>query len=67
MFPQKLGLHGVEIEHAHWKTVILVDRRPQILAVKLLWFKDKTKIIENADKLKGQNIFINNNANKAVL
>ena len=35
--------------------------------MKLLRFKDKTKIFQNANKLKGQNIFINNDFSKATL
>ena len=40
------------------ETVLLIDLEKII--VKLLRFKDKTKIFQNANKLKGQNIFINN-------
>ena len=63
MFAQKLGLDGIEIERAHRvkrnKRDIDTDR-PRTIVVKLLQFKDKTKIFQNANKLKGQNIFINN-------
>ena len=35
--------------------------------MKLLRFKDKTKKFQNANKLKGQNIFINNDFSKKML
>ena len=63
MFAQKLGLDGIEIERAHRVKRNSRDsdtNRPQTIVVKLLRFKDKTKIFQNANKLKGQNIFINN-------
>ena len=37
------------------------------MLVKLLRFKDKAKIFQNTNKLKGQNIFINNDFSKAPL
>ena len=41
--------------------------RPQTIVVKLLRFTDKTKKFQNANKLKGQNIFINNDFSKKTL
>ena len=41
--------------------------RPRTIVVKLLRFKDKTKIFQNANKLKGQNLFTNNDFSKATL
>ena len=38
-----------------------------LIEMKLLRFKGKTKIFQNANKLKGQNIFINNDFSKATL
>ena len=38
-----------------------------LIETKLLRFKGKTKIFQNANKLKGQNIFINNDFSKATL
>ena len=35
--------------------------------MKLLRFKDKTKIFQNTNRLKGQNIFIKNDFSKATL
>ena len=70
MFAQKLGLDGIETECAH--RVKLNNRdsntnRPRTIVMKLLRLKDKTKIFQNANKLKGQNIFINNDFSKATL
>ena len=70
MFAQKLGLDGIETECAH--RVKLNNRdsntnRPRTIVMKLLQLKDKTKIFQNANKLKGQNIFINNDFSKATL
>ena len=70
MFAQKLGLDGIEIERAH--RVKLNNRdsntnRPRTIVVNLLRFKDKTKIFQNANKLKGKTIFINNDFSKATL
>ena len=70
MFAQKLGLDGIEIELAHRVKRNNRDSntdRPRTIVVKLLRFKDKTKIFPNANKLKEQNIFINNNFSKATL
>ena len=41
--------------------------RPQTIGMKLLRFRDKTKIFQNANELKKQNIFINNDFSKATL
>ena len=70
MFAQKLGLDGIEIERAHRVKRNNRDsntNRPRTIVVKLLRFKDKTKIFQNANKLKGQNIFLNNDFSKATL
>ena len=56
MFAQKMGLDGIEIEHAHQVKGNNRDsntNRPQTIVVKLLRLKDKTKIFQNANKLKG--------------
>ena len=70
MFAQKLKLDGFEIEHAHRVKRNNGDsntNRPRTIVVKLLRFKDKAKIFQNANKLKGQNMFINNDFSKATL
>ena len=56
-------MDGIEIECAHRVKHNNKDsstNRLQVIVVKLLRFKDKTKMFQNANKLKGQNIFINN-------
>ena len=63
MFPQKLALDDIEIERVH--RVKHNDRdhnnkKPRAIVVELLRFKDKTKMFQNANKLKKQSIFINN-------
>ena len=60
----------IEIERAHRVKRNNRDsntNRHRTIVVKLLRFKDKTKIFQNANKLKGQNIFINNDFSKATL
>ena len=66
MFAQKLGLDGTEIERAH-RVKRNNNNGPRAIVVKSLRFKDKTKIFQNANKLKGQNISINNVFSKATL
>ena len=69
MLAQKLRLDGIEIERAYWverNNRASYTNRSQIV-VKLLRFKDKTKIFQNANKLKGQNIFINNDFSESTL
>ena len=70
MFAQKLGLDSIEIERSHRVKRNNRDNntnRPRTIVVKLLRFKDKAKIFPNANKLKGQNLFINNDFSKATL
>ena len=70
MFAQKLRLDGIAIENAHRVRGNNRDiniSRPPTIVVKLLRFKGKTKVFENANKLKGQNIFINNDFSKETL
>ena len=70
MFARNLGLDGLEIERAHQVKCNNRDcntNRPRTIVVKLLQFKDKTKIFQNANKLNGQKLIINNNFSKATL
>ena len=70
MFAQKLVLYGTETEVAHQMKYNNRDsniNRPRTIAVKLLRFKNKTKIFQIANKLKGKNIFINNYFSKTKL
>ena len=70
IFGQKLGLDGIKIEHAHQvKCNIrgINSSRPRKIVVKLLRLKGKTKVFQKTNKLKGQNIFINNDLSTATL
>ena len=70
MFAQKLGLDSIEIEHAHGVKCNHRDsntNRARTIVVKLFRFKGKTKMFQNANKLKGQSIFKNNDFSKATL
>ena len=65
-----MELDGIEIERTHRVKRNIRDcntNRPQTIVVKLLRFNDKTKIFQNAIKLKGQKLFINNNFSTATL
>ena len=69
MFAQRLGLDGIKIEREHRVKRNNRDSNTNRLrktVVKLLRFKNKTKIFQNANKLKGQNIFINNDFSKEL-
>ena len=44
--------------HIEWNIVAETNTNRSRITVKLLRFKDKTEIFQNASKLKGQNIFI---------
>ena len=41
--------------------------KPPAIVVKMLRFKDKTKVFQNPNKLTGQNVFINNDFGKKKL
>ena len=60
VFTQKLGLKNIRIERAHRvkrkKGDKSIKHRP--IVCNLLSFKDKKLILKNANKLKGTNIFI---------
>ena len=56
MVAQKLGLDGIETERAYRVKPNNRDskaNRPGTIVVKLTWFKDKTKILQSANKLEG--------------
>ena len=70
IFGQKLGLDGIKIEHAHQVKCNnrgINSSRPRKIVVKLLRLKGKTKVFQNTNKLKGQNIFINHDLSTATL
>jgi hypothetical protein len=53
-----LNVNGAKIERAH-RTGKLNTGKPRTIVIKLLDYKDKIKILKNANKLKGSGIFIN--------
>ena len=56
MVAQKLGLDGIEIERAYRVKPNNRDskaNRPGTIVVKLTGLKDKTKILQSANKLEG--------------
>ncbi|XP_065650972.1 uncharacterized protein LOC136079179 [Hydra vulgaris] len=58
VFNEYLGVENVKIERAHRAGKKGVKENRTIV-LKLLDFKDKEEILENASKLKGKNIYIN--------
>ena len=60
VFNQKLGLKSIRIERAHHVKRKKGDksRKPRPIACNVLSFKDKKLILKNANKLKGTNLFI---------
>ena len=60
VFSQKLGLKNIHIERAHHVKIKKGDKskKPRPIVCNLLSLKDKKLILKNANKLKGTNIFI---------
>ncbi|XP_065654801.1 uncharacterized protein LOC136081416 [Hydra vulgaris] len=58
LFENNLNVKDVIIERAH-RTGSISNVKPRTLVIKLLNFKDKVKILKNANKLKGSGIYIN--------
>nr|XP_047132488.1 uncharacterized protein LOC124811210 [Hydra vulgaris] len=58
LFDEYLGIKDVKIERAHRADKEDIKKHRTIV-VKLLDFKDKEAILKNSSKLKGKNIFIN--------
>nr|XP_047139076.1 uncharacterized protein LOC124814991 [Hydra vulgaris] len=58
IFDEYLGIKDVKIERAH-RAVKEDIKKHRTIVVKLLDFKDKEAILRNSSKLKGKNIFIN--------
>ena len=60
VFREKLGLEHIEVERAHrTKKNNKNNNKPRTVVCKLLSHKQKKSVLENAYKLKGTNIFIN--------
>ena len=63
VFSQNLGLKNIRIEQAYRVKRKKGDKskKPRPIVCNLLSFKDKKLILKNANKLKGTNIFIDEN------
>ena len=64
VFNEKLGVKNVHIERAHRSKRSKSNNnngKPRTIVYKLLNYKQKEEILRNTKKLKGSNIFINEN------
>ena len=59
VFKEKLGLENINIERAHRSKGKTSSNKPRTIVCKLLSYKQKKEVLKNAKKLKGSNIFIN--------
>ncbi|XP_065640478.1 uncharacterized protein LOC136073054 [Hydra vulgaris] len=57
-FLQKLGIKSIEIERAH-RTGPKKDGRSRVIVLKLQQYKDKAKILKESARLRGTNIYVN--------
>ncbi|XP_065642310.1 uncharacterized protein LOC136073939 [Hydra vulgaris] len=57
-FLQKLGIKSIEIERAH-RTGPKKDGRSRVIVLKLQQYKDKVKILKESARLRGTNIYVN--------
>ena len=72
LFQEKLGLEShIEIEQAHGTSSrqnnMNNDKNPQTVKCNLLRYKGKVKILQKANKLRGTNIFINEDFNRETM
>ena len=58
LFEETLGLKDIKIERAH-RTGPRDNKKVRSIVLKLLNYKDKENILKNSRKLKGENIYIN--------
>ena len=60
VFNEKLGLANIRVERAHRvrRTKGDKSKKPRAIVCNLLSFKEKKSVLKNANKLKGTNIFI---------
>ena len=56
---EKPGLESINIERAHHSKGKTSSNKPRTIVCKLLSYKQKKEVLKNAKKLKGSNIFIN--------
>ena len=59
IFKEKLGLENINIDRAHCSKGKTSSNKPRTIVCKLLSYKQKKEVLKNAKKLKGSNIFIN--------
>ena len=59
IFKEKLGIKNINIERAHRSKGKTSSNKPRTIVCKLLSYKQKKEVLKNAKKLKGSNIFIN--------
>ena len=59
IFKEKLGLENINIERVHRSKGKTNSNKPRTIVCKLLSYKQKKEVLKNAKKLKGSNIFIN--------
>nr|XP_012561166.2 uncharacterized protein LOC105846710 [Hydra vulgaris] len=57
-FKQKLGVEDIEIERAH-RTGQKKNGKPRTIVLNLQRYKDKVKILKELHRIKGTNIFVN--------
>ena len=59
IFKKKLGLENNDIERAHRSKGKTSSNKPRTIVCKLWFYKQKKEVLKNVKKLKGCNIFIN--------
>ena len=59
IFKGKLGFENINIERAHRSKGKTSCNKPRTIVCKLLSYKQKKEVLKNAKKLKGSNIFVN--------
>ena len=61
VFKEKLDLENINIERAHPSKRKTSDSKPRIIVCKPLSYKQKKEVLKNVKKLKGSDIFVNEN------
>ena len=59
IFKEKLDLENIDIERAHRSKGKTSSNKPKTIACKLQSYKQKKEVLKNVKKLKGSNVFIN--------
>ena len=66
IFKNKLGVENVEIERAH-RTGERKGEKPRSIVLKLLRYQDKEKILKERKKLKGSDIYVNEDFSRETM